>query len=48
MLSGSRADVLAALGDVVRAALDAGARGVDVRLESPSADVRPPSHRPER
>jgi hypothetical protein len=31
-LSGSRADVLATLGDVVMAALDAGAHEIDVRL----------------
>jgi hypothetical protein len=36
MLSGSRAAVLAALDDVVRAALDAGAHGLDVRLEAPT------------
>jgi hypothetical protein len=36
MLSGSRAAVLAALHDVVSAALDAGARGLAVRLEAPS------------
>jgi hypothetical protein len=36
MLSGSRAAVLAALDAVVRAALDAGAHELDVRLEAPS------------
>ncbi len=36
MLSGSRAAVLAALGDAVGAALDAGAHELDVRLEAPS------------
>jgi hypothetical protein len=35
-LTGSRAAVLAALGDAVSAALDAGARGLGVRLEAPS------------
>jgi hypothetical protein len=39
MLSGARDEVLAALDGVVRAALDAGAHGIDVRLEAP-ADVR--------
>jgi hypothetical protein len=34
MLSGSRAAVLGALDDVVRAALDAGAHALDVRLEA--------------
>jgi hypothetical protein len=44
MLSGSRGAVLGALDGVVRAALDAGARRLDVRLEAPSesrADERP-------
>ena len=36
MLAGERAKVLAALGDTVAAALDAGARGLDVRLEAPT------------
>jgi uncharacterized protein YqgV (UPF0045/DUF77 family) len=36
MLSGSRAAVLGALGDAVQAALDAGAHGLDVRLEAPT------------
>ena len=35
-LSGSRADVLATLTDVVLAALDAGAWRFDVRLEAPA------------
>jgi len=35
-LTGSRADVLATLDDVVRAALEAGARRLDVRLEAPA------------
>jgi hypothetical protein len=36
LLSGSRAAVLAALGDVVVAALDAHAHRIEVRLEAPS------------
>jgi hypothetical protein len=36
MLAGSRAEVLAALGDAVSAALDGGARSLGVRLEAPS------------
>jgi hypothetical protein len=36
LLSGSRADVLATLGDVVVAALDAHAHRIDVRLEAPT------------
>jgi hypothetical protein len=40
LLSGRRADVLAAFGDAVQAALDAGAHGIDVRLETPT-EVRP-------
>jgi uncharacterized protein YqgV (UPF0045/DUF77 family) len=36
LLGGSRAEVLATLGDVVRAALDAGAHRIDVRLEAPT------------
>ena len=36
LLSGSRAQVLATLGDVVTAALDADARRIDVRLEAPT------------
>ena len=35
MLSGARDAVLAALGDAVVAALDAGAHGLDVKLEAP-------------
>ena len=35
-LSGNRAEVLATLADVVLAALDAGARRFDVRLEAPA------------
>jgi hypothetical protein len=45
MLSGSRSAVLSALDAVVRAALEAGAHQLDVRLEAPTADVRPPSGR---
>jgi hypothetical protein len=40
LISGRRADVLAALGDAVGAALDAGAHAIDVRLEAPTG-VRP-------
>jgi hypothetical protein len=36
LLSGSRAAVLATLGDVVTAALDARAHRIDVRLEAPT------------
>ena len=36
LLSGSRVQVLATLGDVVTAALDAHARRIDVRLEAPT------------
>lgn len=36
LLSGSRAQVLATLGDVVVAALDAHAHRIDVRLEAPT------------
>jgi len=36
LLSGSRAQVLATLGDVVQAALDAHAHRIDVRLEAPT------------
>jgi hypothetical protein len=36
LLSGSRAQVLATLGDVVQAALDAQAHRIDVRLEAPT------------
>jgi uncharacterized protein YqgV (UPF0045/DUF77 family) len=36
LLGGSRAQVLAALGDVVVAALEAGAHRIDVRLEAPT------------
>jgi hypothetical protein len=35
ILAGPQADVLAVLGDAVTAALDAGAHGLDVRLEAP-------------
>jgi hypothetical protein len=34
LVAGARAEVLAALGDAVVAALDAGAHGLDVKLES--------------
>jgi uncharacterized protein YqgV (UPF0045/DUF77 family) len=36
LLAGSRAHVLATLGDVVSAALDAHANRIDVRLEAPT------------
>ena len=36
LLSGSRALVLATLGDAVAAALDGGAHRIDVRLEAPT------------
>ena len=36
MLAGARDEVLAALGDAVEAALDAGAHGLDVKLEAPT------------
>jgi len=36
LLTGSRDAVLAALGDSVGAALDAGAHGLDVKLEAPT------------
>jgi hypothetical protein len=36
LLSGRRTEVLAALGDAVEAALDAGAHTIDVRLEAPT------------
>jgi hypothetical protein len=36
LLAGSRAQVLATLGDVVAAALDADAHRIDVRLEAPT------------
>jgi len=36
MLAGPRDAVLAALGDALEAALDAGAHGLDVRLEAPT------------
>jgi uncharacterized protein YqgV (UPF0045/DUF77 family) len=39
-LTGSRAEVLAALREVVEAALDAGAHQLDVRFEAPS-EARP-------
>ena len=35
VLAGARDEVLGALGDAVVAALDAGAHGLDVRLEAP-------------
>ena len=40
MLAGGRPEVLAALGDAVAAALDAGAHGVDAHLEAPT-EARP-------
>ena len=40
MLAGARDDVLAALGDAVAAALDAGAYELDVRLEAPTGARR--------
>ncbi len=36
VLAGSRDEVLAALTDAVEAALDAGAHGLDVKLEAPT------------
>jgi hypothetical protein len=36
LLSGSRAEVLSLLGDVLGAALDAGAHLIDVRVEAPT------------
>jgi hypothetical protein len=36
MLAGARDAVLAGLADAVSAALDAGAHGLDVRLEAPT------------
>jgi hypothetical protein len=36
MLAGPRDEVLAALGDAVAAALDAGAHALDVKLEAPT------------
>jgi hypothetical protein len=36
LLSGRRADVLAALEDAVQAALDAGAHAIDARFEAPT------------
>jgi hypothetical protein len=36
LLSGARKEVLATLGEVIRAALEAGAHTVDVRLEAPT------------
>jgi hypothetical protein len=36
MLAGPRESVLGALGDALEAALDAGAHGLDVRLEAPT------------
>jgi hypothetical protein len=36
LLSGAREEVLATLGEVIRAALEAGAHTVDVRLEAPT------------
>jgi hypothetical protein len=40
LLAGSRAQVLATLGDVVMAALDAHAHRIDVRLEAPAETRR--------
>jgi hypothetical protein len=40
LLSGARDAVLAALGDAVVAALDAGAHGLDVKLEAPTGARR--------
>jgi hypothetical protein len=40
LLTGSREAVLAALGDAVVAALDAGAYGLDVKLEAPTGARR--------
>ena len=40
LLAGSRAQVLATLGDVVQAALDARAHRIDVRLEAPTESRR--------
>jgi hypothetical protein len=40
MLSGARGAVLAALGDAVVAALEAGAHGLDVKLEAPTETRR--------
>jgi hypothetical protein len=36
MLAGSRAEVLVALGEAIAAALEAGAYGLDVKLEAPT------------
>ena len=36
LLSGARGEVLATLGEVIKAALEAGAHTVDVRLEAPT------------
>jgi hypothetical protein len=36
MLAGPREEVLAAFGDVLAAALEAGARGLDVKFEAPT------------
>ena len=36
LLAGSRAEVLSLLGDVLGAALDAGAHQIDVRVEAPT------------
>jgi uncharacterized protein YqgV (UPF0045/DUF77 family) len=36
LLAGSRSEVLAALGDALMAALQAGAHAIDVRLETPA------------
>jgi hypothetical protein len=36
MIAGPRGEVLAALGDAVTAALDAGAHGIDARLVAPT------------
>jgi hypothetical protein len=40
MLAGPREEVLAALGDALEAALDAGAHGLEVRLEAPTESRR--------
>ena len=40
LLAGERAQVLAALGDAVVAALDAGAYGLDAKLEAPQGSRR--------
>ena len=40
MLAGPRSEVLAALGEAIAAALDAGAHGLDVKLEAPTESRR--------